>query len=104
RPRRASGSHQQDDPGDGGKQRTRKDTGTGVAGVRRLQCSLGGGKLALQLWVNGDRLPQRPSRALEDRFDDMVRVAAMVQQRVVVDPCVAREGGPELFDELRVKA
>lgn len=46
---------------------------------------------------------QGSSACLEDPFGDVVAVATVVQQDVIVAESVAGEGIPEVFDELAIK-
>ncbi len=64
--------------------------------------ALGGGHPATA-WVGFDSGTQRTGTGLEDGFDNMVRIAAMVEQNMECEKPTRGDGPPKFFGQLRGK-
>ena len=57
----------------------------------------------MHVWVGIDGHPQGPGRCLEDRFGDVMAVAAVVQHDVQIAQRVGGHGLPEILDQFAVE-
>src|SRR5258708_3368405 len=65
--------------------------------------SFGRGNGALQARVDGDRLPERAAGCFEHCFENVVGVAAVVKQCVIVHSGVSGDRTPKFFRQLYVE-